>query len=267
MERFEIAKNEIPLTKTEENDLSKELLEKSKQYKVVGFYFDTLSNNTKYALVNDNIFETFGDSLGISAIVYDFANSSKESSIEILNYLDTNGIYALNHLYTNDLEIADERAQTLKTIGLEVAIVFGLIGVVVIFSMFVAMINKNTRQLGIFRALGASKYNMMGIYLFQSMLLFIVTIGIACLLLPMTASFVQGSNGLGVFAPIFKDAATLESASSSYSIELIDVLHITSVDYLIMTGFAFGTIILSTIIPIFYKLNKKPIDLMRTKDD
>ena len=287
-ERFEVAKNKTlatmnsspillnalyatsdkSISSAEEAKNNYDVYSNSEQYKIVGYYVDNLATSPMYVLVNDDVFLDYADyHVGVSALLIDFAHSSKDSDVALLNWLDSNGTYTLNHLYTNDLEIADERAQTLKTIGLEVAIVFGLIGVVVIFSMFVAMINKNTRQLGIFRALGASKYNMMGIYLFQSMLLFIVTIGVACLLLPMTASFVQGSNGLGVFAPIFKDAATLESASSSYSIELIDVLHITSVDYLIMTGFAFGTIILSTIIPIFYKLNKKPIDLMRTKDD
>ena len=258
----------IPLTDVDEEDISGKLMDMTKDYKVVGFYINATHNPELYVLVNDDVYLDYADyHVGVSALLVDFANSSKQSNITLLNWLNTNGTYSLNHLYTNDLNIADERAQTLKTIGLEVAIVFGLIGVVIIFSMFIAMINKNTRQLGIFRALGASKYNVMGIYLFQSVLLFIVIIGVACLLLPITASFVQGSNGLGVFAPIFKDAATLESASSSYSIELIDVLHIESADYLMMIGFAFSTILLSTIIPIFYKLNKKPIDLMRTKDD
>ena len=258
----------IPFNHIDEEDISGKLMDITKDYKVVGFYINATYSSELYVLVNDDVYLDYADyHVGISALLVDFAHSSKKSDVALLNWLDTNGTYTLNHLYTNDLEIADERAQTLKTIGLEVAIVFGLIGVVVIFSMFIAMINKNTRQLGIFRALGASKYNMMGIYLFQSMLLFVVTIVVASLLLPLTTSFAQGSNGLGIFAPIFKDAATLESASSSYSIELIDVLHIESADYLMMIGFAFSTILLSTIIPIFYKLNKKPIDLMRTKDD
>ena len=250
----------------ENEELRNAIYAKCKEYKVVGFYIDDLSSS--YYLCSDKIFKKHADyQVGLSAVLFDLKHMGKEDSIELLNYLDTNGTYSLNHLYKNDLDIADERAQTLQKIGIEIAIVFGALGILVILSMFIAMINKNTRQLGIFRALGASKYNMMSIYLIQSILLLVVTISIASLLLPITASFVQGSNGLGVFAPIFKDAATLESASSSYSIELIDVLNVTTQDYLIMAVFAFGTIVLSSIIPIFYKLNKKPIDLMRRKDD
>ena len=191
----------------EDEELRQTVCSKIKDYKVVGFYVDDASLGNFY-LINDDVFFDYANyHVGVSALLIDFAHSSKESDVALLNWLDTNGTYTLNHLYKNDLDIADERAQTLQKIGIEIAIVFGALGILVILSMFIAMINKNTRQLGIFRALGASKYNMMSIYLIQSILLLVVTIAIASLLLPITASFVQGSNGLGVFAPIFKDSA------------------------------------------------------------
>lgn len=234
------------------------------EFKIAGYYAPPKGG--EQVIVSNNFFDKYFEKyIGISAVLYNFNTSSKDSCMSIMNYLDNDDEYSFNHLYNNDLEIADERAKILKNIGIQASILLGICGILLMYSMMINMINNNTRQLGIYRALGASKTKIMTIYIVQGLFLCCIAFGIASVFLPIVADYIQGANGLGVFAPIFKDAAELELASSKYSIKLIDILEVKPIDYLYMAAFCIVSIMSSTIIPTLYKLNKKPIDLLRQK--
>lgn len=124
--------------------------------------------------------------------------------------------------------------------------VFGLFAVMMLASFMTSMIEDNYRQLGILWALGASRGNLVGIYLLVAFLVVFLCNCIAMPMLPIVKQFMQ--------------AKEIQAVLPNYV-----VFRTEWYDYCSMLALSVGITFVGSIVQILTKTRRTPIEMLRGK--
>lgn len=211
--------------------------EETKTVKVVG-----LINYGSYMLVSDDLqlpkvtppiksmSATFGQDKSIEATLRNF---------------DDNEVTMVGDLQTA-LQKASTQISPIVTFGIIGFGLFGLFAIMMLSSFVSSMIEDNYKQLGVLRALGASRGNLIGIYLLVATILVLLCNIIAMPLLPRVKQFMQ--------------AKEINEIASNYI-----VFETLWYDYLIMLAMSVGITFVGSIVHILSKTKATPIEMLRGK--
>ena len=125
-------------------------------------------------------------------------------------------------------------------------VVFGLFAVMMLTSFMSSMIEDNYKQLGVLRALGASRGNLIGIYLLVAAIFVILCNIIAMPMLPVVKGFMQAKE----IAEVVQGYVIFETKWY---------------DYIIMLALSAGITFLGSIVHILTKTKATPIEMLKGK--
>ncbi len=209
---------------------------------------------------------------GIETTTTDFSDVAKTGDtilIKIDSVLDRGEVVeALNdsgYAYqdVNDLEIFDSVESTLNQVSVGVVIAFIVLTAGVIVLTMSKFVSESRKEIGIFRAVGFTRRNILSIYLFQSILYTAVGFGVGVgfgLVLNLAAS--------GLVSAWFNRLVTDTVAESYNVISKVDTSVFTHVDFGTL-GILAGILLLITfiisIIPALNASNTSPVEAIKSE--
>lgn len=186
------------------------------------------TNITKNDLETKCVSASYGNDIG------DLVKTFKNNEIEVVG-----DIYKA-------IDKASNQITPVVTFGILGFCLFGLFALMMLSSFVSSMIQDNYRQLGILRALGSSKFNLVGIYLLVSLILVIICNAIALPMLPYVKGFLQAKE-INQLAPNYV------------------VFDTPWYDYLIIIGLSIAITFVGSIVHIITKTNQPPIKMLKGK--
>lgn len=156
-----------------------------KTVKPVGVYM----SNYNVILVSDDL-ELPTKEVEVKSISSTF---DKDNIEQTLRSFEQNEVVMTGDLYEALQKASDEITPT-AIFGILGFVVFGLFAVMMLTSFMSSMIEDNYKQLGVLRALGASRGNLIGIYLLVAAIFVILCNIIAMPMLPVVKGFMQAKE-------------------------------------------------------------------------
>lgn len=169
----------------------------------------------------------------------------KNTIKQTLRSFEQNEVAMTGDLYEALLKASDEITPT-AIFGILGFVIFGLFAVMMLTSFMSSMIEDNYKQLGVLRALGASRGNLIGIYLLVAAILVLLCNVIAMPMLPLVKGFMQ--------------AKEIGQVVQGYII-----FETKWYDYFIMLGLSAGITFLGSIAHILIKTKATPIEMLKGK--
>ena len=206
----------------------------TKKVKIVGFV------NYNVVIVSDDL-ELPTKEVEVKSISSTFGKDNIEQT---LRSFEQNEVIITGDLYEALQKASDEITPT-AIFGILGFVVFGLFAVMMLTSFMSSMIEDNYKQLGVLRALGASRGNLIGIYLLVAAIFVILCNIIAMPMLP-----VKG----------FMQAKEIAEVVQGYVI-----FETKWYDYIIMLALSAGITFLGSIVHILTKTKVTPIEMLKGK--
>lgn len=199
-------------------------------------------------LIKYNVF-IIGDDLQVPAKATQVKSVSssfdRDNIPDSLRSFEKNEITITGDLYEALQKASDEITPTV-IFGILGFVIFGLFAVMMLTSFMSSMIDDNYKQLGILRALGASRGNLIGIYLLVATVLVVLCNIIAMPMLPLVKGFMQ--------------AKEIGEVVQGYVI-----FETKWYDYIIMLALSAGITFLGSIVHILTKTKATPIQMLKGK--
>ena len=207
----------------------------TKTMKVVG-----LINNFIFVVSDDLVLPT--KEVEVKSISSTF---DKDNIEQTLRTFEQNEVVMTGDLYEALQKASDEITPT-AIFGILGFVVFGLFAVMMLTSFMSSMIEDNYKQLGVLRALGASRGNLIGIYLLVAAIFVILCNIIAMPMLPVVKGFMQAKE----IAEVVQGYVIFETKWY---------------DYIIMLALSAGITFGASIAHILTKTKATPIEMLKGK--
>lgn len=172
------------------------------------------------------------------------SNEALESNSQLYRDFIDNDIIINNNCFTKIL-LVDQFIKDNIALFLGVFFVFALFSVLLIFNFVIINIKNSTRDIGIYMSLGFSGWKISFIYLFQVIILGIV-------------SFVISFFGVLIFLSV------LDAHFTSLSAVNLEIIKMSLLGTVIMLGIAILIPTISVIVPLYNLSRKNPVDVIKT---
>lgn len=233
---------------------------------VCAFYDDTNKSflGTDSIYVTDTFYEYLIGEYGyklyeyafiVSPLLKNYRDNLKAVSIkddtfylEVPGFEPVNEIYCytkynIDNEYFASYEINEGALVTYKDIFRIISSLLIVLVVIFIYYYFSGMILEKKKEIGILRAMGSSKLDIMKIIFASDFILAIIIIGISCI--TSTVGTIVSNN-------IFE----------KNKFALLSMINISGYQYLIIIGVTLASVILAVMIPMIQILKKKPVDII-----
>lgn len=209
-------------------------------FKIIGYYEDDAETGQRGIIVSDDQVKSIFSGNGVVELITTMINN-KSADLSLLEFLHDNG-YRISSYVEYDIDIMEHNANVLKTLGLGIALAFGLFSILMMYNFISSSIKSNMKQIGVLRALGMSNMGIAYIFIIESLIVCLLSFVIAlCSIYPLTI------------------------ALSFLSIPNIAVINAFVIDFAVI-GYMFAFSILlgvvSNSIPIIIKSRKTPLRLI-----
>lgn len=208
-----------------------------KTVKPVGVYM----SNYSVILVSDDL-ELPTKEVEVKSISSTF---DKDNIEQTLRTFEQSEVVMTGDLYEALQKASDEIMPT-AIFGILGFVIFALFAVMMLTSFISSMIEDNYKQLGVLRALGASRGNLIGIYLLVATILVVICNIVAMPMLPLVKGFMQAKE----IAEVVQGYVIFETKWY---------------DYIIMIALSAGITFLGSIVHILSKTKATPIEMLKGK--
>lgn len=189
-----------------------------------------------------------------------------EKDKQLLNYCEANDL-DYNGIIDPYLKDADDRANFLLKISKALTAIFAAISIIILMNLTLTCVQKTYKQVGLLRALGSGVADNVGIYILQGIICGILVAVVATLLFPIMVNLCASGAGLSFLEPIFKGVSDLIGDYSTYLDKIINILPMYSSDYIWIAVVGILSTTIFTVLPLIFRLNKKPIEFLREEGD
>ena len=189
-----------------------------------------------------------------------------EKDKQLLNYCEANDL-DYNGIIDPYLKDADDRTNFLLKISKALTAIFAAISIIILMNLTLTCVQKTYKQVGLLRALGSGVADNIGIYILQGIICGILVALVATLLFPIMVNLCASGAGLSFLEPIFKGVSDLIGDYSTYLDKIINILPMYSSDYIWIAVVGILSTTIFTVLPLIFRLNKKPIEFLREEGD
>ena len=201
-------------------------------------------------IFSDALYKRVTDDLYLynySRILVSLDNNRNNKAFLIINYLtlpdSTNPHFTVNNEVAVTLQYVNALPEKTSLFTFYLGLTFALFSAFLLYGYLNITINARQKDIGILRALGARKNDIMKIFILESLL-----IGILSVIIASIGGFVINEVGNNILY-------------NNYGL-LIFVLDFGIIQVLLILGIAVTIALLSTFIPVYKYSKKKPIDVI-----
>lgn len=235
--------HKITLARTIGNYLDEEILF-SKELTVVG-----LSLNSYFSLHPDDMEEINSINYrGVRHILFDIS----KIGVAAKHYINRN-FYKLGETYFSQTIKYLDTIIIFSRLFLLLALILLAVIVFYIVSFAVKYIKENRYQIGILKAMGASTFQLCGVFVLRTML-----VGLATVIL--------GALSVYFLNPLFNDLLREAGYTLLRTTFTIDTIIISPLDIFVLSGFILLIVLVASMMPILALHKVKPIDILRERE-